>query len=140
MDIMTALSTATKSLEVVKALRDIDKQIGQAELKARAADLLSNLADLKVALVDARDEIEEKDKEIGRLKATFQLKADAVRSGIFLYDKKADGSPKGQPYCTRCEQIDGVMIKLGQDAGIRGDFICPQCKTKYHYVQVYPDS
>ena len=45
MDLMTAIATASKSLELVKAIKDIDKQLGEAELKARAAELLSSLTD-----------------------------------------------------------------------------------------------
>jgi hypothetical protein len=137
MDFMTIIATATKSLEMVKALKDIDKQIGEAELKAKAADLLSNLADLKVALIEAKEEAAAKDNEINKLKQSFQLRSDCVRYYNFLYDKSTDGKPQGQPYCTRCEQIDGVMIKLTYDDGPRGNAICPQCKTKYRHVQVY---
>ena len=137
MDFITIIATATKSLEMVKALKDINKQIGEAELKARAAELLSNLADLKVALVEAKEEATAKDVEITKLKKAFQLRNDCVRHHNFLYDKKSDGKPLGQPYCTRCEQIDGVMIKLTYDEGMRGNAICPQCKTKYRHIQVY---
>src|SRR5256885_15872065 len=112
MDIMAAITTATKSLELVKAIKDIDRQIGEAELKGKAAELLSNLADVKIALVEARDEIGVKAKEVERLKSAFQLKEECVRHYNFLYDKNPDGTPSGQPYCSRCEQIDGVMIKL----------------------------
>ena len=38
MDIVGALSLATKSLETAKAIRDIDKQFGEAQLKAKAAE------------------------------------------------------------------------------------------------------
>jgi hypothetical protein len=111
--------------------------MGEAEWKAKAAELLSNLADVKVALVDAREEIAEREKEIARLKAAFQLREDCVRRDNFLYDKNPDGSPAGQPYCSRCEQIDGVMIKLTYDEGMRGNAICPQCKAKYRQVPVF---
>jgi hypothetical protein len=137
MDIMTALSAATKSLELVKGLKDLNRQISEAELKSRAAELLSSLADLKIALVDARDEIDAKAREIAGLKAAFQLRGECVRQGNFLYDRKSDGAPIGHPYCSRCEQIDGVMIKLTYDAGERGNAICPECKTKYRHVQVF---
>jgi hypothetical protein len=137
MDFMTIIATATKSLEMVKALKDIDKQIGEAELKAKAAELLSNLADLKIALDEAKEEAAAKDGEIVRLKNAFQLRTEGVRHYNFLYDKSSDGKPQGQPYCTRCEQIDGVMIKVTYDDGMRGNAICPQCKTKYRHVQVY---
>jgi hypothetical protein len=59
MDIMTAISAATKSLELVR--KDLNRQISEADLKARAAELLSSLADVKVALVEARDDIAAKD-------------------------------------------------------------------------------
>jgi hypothetical protein len=137
MDIMTALATATKSLELVKALREVDRQIGEAELKSKAAELLSNLADVKIALVEARDELEGKEKEIAKLKLAFHLREDCVRHENFLYEKKPDGTPRGQPYCPRCEQVDGVMIKLTYDEGMRGNAICPQCKSKYRHVQVF---
>jgi hypothetical protein len=137
MDFMTIIATTSKSLELVKALKDIDKQIGEAELKAKAAELLSNLADVKIALVEAKEEAAAKDAEITKLKKSFQLHNECVRHFSFLYDKNAEGKPLGQPYCTRCEQIDGVMIKLTYDAGERGNAICPECKAKYRHVQVF---
>lgn len=109
MDFMGAISLATRSLELAKAIKDIDKQLGEAELKAKSAELLSNLADVKVALVDARDALDQKEREIARLKAAFQLREDCLRHGSFLYAKKPGGSPSGHPYCPRCEQVDGVM-------------------------------
>src|ERR1700722_14711551 len=137
MDFMTIIATTSKSLELVKALKDIDKQIGEAELKAKAAEPFSNLADVKIALVEAKEEAAAKDAEIAKLKNAFQLRSDCVRHNSFLYDKSAEGKPLGQPYCTRCEQIDGVMIKLTYDTGERGNAICPECKAKYRHVQVY---
>jgi hypothetical protein len=88
MDFLTIIATATRSLEMVKALKDIDKQIGEAELKARAAELLSNLADLKVALVEAKEEAAVKDGEIAKLKKAFQLRNDCVRHYKFLVRQK----------------------------------------------------
>jgi hypothetical protein len=52
-----------------KGLRDIDRKIELAELKAKAADIYSAMADLKMALVDARDEIDVKNKEISSVTA-----------------------------------------------------------------------
>jgi hypothetical protein len=68
LDIPLAIGLATKSLELVKALRDIDKELGEAELKAKAAELLSNLADVKIALVEAGDELRQRDAKIAQLK------------------------------------------------------------------------
>jgi hypothetical protein len=101
---MTAIATASKSLELVKALKDLDKQLGEAELKAKSAALLSSLADVKVALVEARDEVLAKDKEIGRLKAVLAKRAaDTVEHRGYRYMKGEDGGPRGDPYCPVCE-------------------------------------
>src|SRR5436309_11652263 len=110
MDIMTAIAVASKSIEALKGLKDIDKALGEAELKARAAELLSNLADLKISLVEANDGMTARDKEIAALKKSFQLRLACVRHNDFLYEKQAgDSKPVGQPFCPRCEQIDGTM-------------------------------
>jgi uncharacterized Zn-finger protein len=78
-----------------------------------------------------------KDAEIARLKANFQLRSEGIRVKGLLYDMTGDGKPNGHPYCPRCEEIDGVRMKLAYDTGERGNAICPQCKTKYRHVTVY---
>jgi hypothetical protein len=64
MNIPEALSIASKTLELTKALRDIDHRIELAELKNKAADIYQSMADLKMALVDAHEELQSKDREI----------------------------------------------------------------------------
>jgi hypothetical protein len=128
MDIMAAISLATRSVELVKTLRDIDKQLGEAELNAKAAELLSNLADVKIALVEAGDALRQRDGEIDRLKAAFRWRGECVQHGDFLYEKKPDGTPIGTPFCPRCQRADGFMIKLvPTDHGVWGEADCPQC-------------
>jgi hypothetical protein len=137
MDLIVALAAATKSLELAKAIMDADKHYSQAELKAKAADLLSNLADVKVALVNAHDQIAEKDKEIARLKSAFQLREETVRVENFLYDKDDQGRPVGLPYCYRCEQVDGIMIKASRVNRGYTTAMCPQCKTAFEQAQIF---
>lgn len=138
MDIMTAISVATRSIEALNALKNIDKALGEAELKGRAANLLSDVADLKISLLEAREEIARRDAEISKLKASFQLRTESLRHNEMLYEKGPDGKPAGQPFCPRCEQIDGTMIKLTYDEGMRGSAICPQCKAKFRHVTTFP--
>jgi hypothetical protein len=131
--LMLALTAATKSIELLRAMKDLDKQYSQAELKAKAAELLSNLADVKVALVDAPDQIAEKEREIVKLRSAFQLRQETDN---FSFDKDEQGRPIGWPYCYRCEQIDGVMIKVHQGGG--RDMVCPQCKRTYGSMEYRP--
>jgi hypothetical protein len=66
MNIPEALTVVSKTLELTKGLRDIDHKIEVADLKAKAADIYLAMADL-IALVEARDQIDGKEKEIARL-------------------------------------------------------------------------
>jgi hypothetical protein len=88
--------------------------------------------------IKARDEIVAKNNKIDRLKAAFELKGEnTVRRRDYLYDTNSEGNPVGHPYCPRCEQVDGRMIKIVRDEGALGSEICPQCKSKYKHVEVF---
>jgi predicted nucleic acid-binding Zn-ribbon protein len=63
-----ALSTASQAIKLANDLRFIDKEMSQAELKLKVADLTSALADLKMTLTEAKGDASEKDSEIARLK------------------------------------------------------------------------
>src|SRR5258708_32123904 len=76
MDIPIALTSLTKGLELLKAIREIDKNFDAATYKGKIAELMSTVADAKNALTEARDELAARDQEIKRLKTNFQLKDD----------------------------------------------------------------
>jgi chromosome segregation ATPase len=67
MDFAVALASAAQALNIVKQLREIDKNVSEGELKSAMADLYGKLADLKIALSDARETIHEKDRQIKEL-------------------------------------------------------------------------
>jgi hypothetical protein len=64
MDIVAALTMINQALTVVKAARDLEKGYDAAVLKGQMADLYGTLADVKIALSDARDEIHERDQKV----------------------------------------------------------------------------
>lgn len=57
MDIATGLAAATAALTTVKQLAELDKALSQAELKLKMASLYSDLADVRMALTDAKETI-----------------------------------------------------------------------------------
>jgi hypothetical protein len=59
MDFMGAIATATKAIEGLKLLMNLEKAFDEASFKLRIADVTSNLADLKVALTEAKSEAAE---------------------------------------------------------------------------------
>lgn len=136
MNIPEALTIVSKTLELTKGLRDIDHKIEMAELKAKAADIYSAMADLKMALVDARDQIEQKDKEIARLKKAFEFKGKTIEAHDMIYEER-DGHPIGLPFCPRCMTVDGLFIKLTKLAKEGRPCQCPQCKAMYDRQSEY---
>jgi hypothetical protein len=67
-DFITAFATAGQAIKLVQDLRGIDKAVDAAEYKNKIADLTGALADLKFALIEAKDDLAIKDAEIERLK------------------------------------------------------------------------
>ena len=71
MDIATGLSLLAQATGIVKNLREIDKSFDVATMKSQMADLYSTLADIKIALSDARKTIHERDHQIRDLEGKF---------------------------------------------------------------------
>ena len=73
MDWNAALSSLSTALTVTKAIKDIDSAYDKAVYKGQIAELLSSLADVKISVLEAQDELREKDAEIARLNASSRL-------------------------------------------------------------------
>lgn len=77
MDIMTGLAAAAQAVDITKKLRDLSAELDTATYRAQIAELYSNLADVKIALSDAKEALHERDQEIRRLKGDLE----AAKSG-----------------------------------------------------------
>ncbi len=69
MDIIAGLTAAGQAVQIVKDLRDIERDLDSATYKAQMAELYSNLADVKIALSDAKEQMQNKDQQIRALQA-----------------------------------------------------------------------
>lgn len=135
MDLASAIAVAAQAVGIAKDLREIDKGFDVAELKARMADLYNNLADVRMALVDAQIDMREKDSEIEQLKSAFQLQRSLVERCGYKYEAFDSGEPKGDAFCPRCEQNHGRFYRLvPRENAARGSMDCPECKA--HFTQV----
>jgi hypothetical protein len=133
-DLMTALAIAGQALKLAQDLRGIDKALDAAEFKAKIADLTGALADLKLVLIEARDDLATKDAEIERLKKQLQRKAELIEHGGFSYDKGKDGKPKGDAYCPVCLAKDELLIRLTRPPHGTTSSRCPNPSCKAVYV------
>jgi hypothetical protein len=138
-----ALSTASQAIKFVNELRAIDKEVSQAELKLKIADLTGTLADLKVILTEAKGDAAEKDAEITRLKALQRrVTEETVELHGYRYRKRKDekGPAAGNPFCDVCFQKEGLLIETSFVPG-KGIMAlqCPHCKATYGQLRTYTD-
>jgi hypothetical protein len=142
-DWAVALSTASQAIRLASELHSIDKQVGQAELKLKVAELTSALADLKMTLTEARSDAGEKDAEIARLKKLQRrLEDETVELYGYRYRKRKDGKgpAAGNPFCDVCFQKEGLLIETAfvHGTGIQ-QLCCPNCTATYSKLHTYTD-
>lgn len=140
MDLMLAVTAATKALEGLKLLREMQQSFDQADFKLKIAEISSNVADLKIALTDAKSTLSEKEAEIERLRHDFAIRRDnTVSVEGFTFEKGPGDVPQGMPFCPRCETVDGRLIRLVVTYP-KGNYsaVCPQCKADCGKVSGFP--
>jgi hypothetical protein len=136
-DFVTAISTATQAIGLVNQLRDAQKAYDAAEWKLKVAELCV-LADVKNALIDAKEEARAKDDELDKLKRTLTIFHETVEVNGYLYDKDDEGAPTGHAYCPVYIAKDGYMFHLTLPTASSGrDEVCPNCKARYNAFSYY---
>jgi hypothetical protein len=136
-------STVSQAIKLANELRSIDKEVSQADLKLKVAELTGSLADIKLTLTQAKTDAAEKDEEIARLKKLQQRVVDeTVELYGYRYRKRKDdkGPVAGNPMCEVCLQKDGLLIETSfvHGTGIQ-QLQCPNCKAMYAGLHTYTD-
>jgi hypothetical protein len=131
MDLMTGIAAATKALEALKAVREIDKSYDDATWKAKVAELMVSVADMKLALIDANDTIRalENDKRELTNKLTFKAEKTIYKNGC-LYEVFEGGGVAEFPFCQRC-LTEAKYIRLARPSMSGGIAMCPGCKATF---------
>jgi hypothetical protein len=133
-----ALATSLKvALDLARGTKAAIDALDDAEIKFKMAELYSALADAKIALADAGESVAAKDREIERLQHAFRRKEEAVEHNGMPYKRGADGKPQGYPFCPRCLEIEGVLMRALPTMKPGRLVECPECKTDYMagYIQ-----
>lgn len=136
MDLATGLAGLNAALETLKGLRGLEKAYDQAVLKAQIVDLMGHVSDAKLALLNAKEEIQARDAELGALKAKLEKRSATVQSGGFSYVANAEGYPTGEALCTVCLNGDGSQIPLSKAPGRR--LLCTRCHWVTEGAQSFP--
>jgi len=137
-----ALSTASQALKLANNLWSIDKEVSQAELKLKVADLMNSVAELRITLIDAKADAGEKEAEIARIKKLQQRVADdTIELYGYRYRKRTDGKEgaAGNPFCDVCYQKEGLLIETSHRREPGRPLVCPSCDARYDDLRAYTD-
>lgn len=137
MDIPGALSGVSTALTIVKQLNDIDKQVDEAGFKLRIAEATSALAEAKLGLIDAQEELRLKGREINDLKGLLKYRVENLVDYRGYRYASSESQPIGAPFCPVCEET-GSHIKLTRMLATPGQpLVCPKCKSNHGNVETF---
>ncbi len=127
--ISAGLASIKTGLDILKALKDAGELAEEAANQYRLAELLGVLTEAKLAFIDAKEEVLEKDREISRLTELMEMRDAMVFESPYCWLVKGD-SREG-PYCQKCWEHDGKTIHL-VDSSTAGKWWCPVCQKNVH--------
>jgi endogenous inhibitor of DNA gyrase (YacG/DUF329 family) len=127
---MTSLKTA---MDIAKILKEATTTLEQAEVKFKLADLMLSLADAKVGIAEASNALIEKDAEIAKLKSAFAMNQRMVFVGGAYVLVDSQNKLFGQPYCSRCWEVDQKLVHLILNPAAALLVKCPECNTDVKY-------
>ena len=130
------LSSTSAAIGIAKAVREFQGMFDRADLKIKMAEHSGTLADVKIALVDVRDEHAAKDQEIERLRTAFAFRGETVGSSGWRFQKTRSGPAYGKPLCPKCIDDEARFI-LARQYGGDSEVFCPHCETKHPMVQTF---
>lgn len=133
-----AISATTAAIQLVQTLRNVDKSLSQAETRHQMAEILTKLTDVKLALLEAREDIADRDGKIAELQKAIEFNATLTEHKGFQYRAGADGKPLGKPFCPVCIQKQNVFVSLVPRFEKAGKpLCCPSCDGRFTQVAMF---
>ncbi|MGF1850533.1 hypothetical protein L4C44_01410 [Vibrio satsumensis] len=124
------LGSIGQAIGLAKRLREISKNIEDAEFKNLLADLNLELADTKLALADVMEQNYQLKSEVNELKNSQGNNLNQLIFKEFAYyTQDEDG-----PFCSACYEVKNQQIRLAKVTGSFATFghhKCPSCDEYY---------
>lgn len=133
MELLSGLSAINAAIGIGKSVVQADHAIDTATLKSNLANMMSELANAKIAQIELVERIRELEEENSRLKGASESIDQLIESGGYRYQPSADGSPLGWPACPACIAKDKRITLLVQDGDIQSAK-CPSCDANFKPV------
>ena len=127
---MSLLVSVNHAFTLAQRLREITKNIEDAEFKNVLADLCMELADAKLAIADVTEENAKLKSELTKLRHSTGASASELEFKEFAYfNGEGDG-----PFCPGCYDSSKTKIRLKKETGhfkVFGANSCPKCKEHF---------
>lgn len=137
-DWTAALSGVSTAIQITKDLKALDNSMSDAVHRAQLVTLMEQLSDVRMQMLDAREEAREL---ADKIKAYQSIEIDLTRLTQvdgFYFDKFEDGKPKGTAYCRFCIERKAGLFHTQATDYRHIDYVCPNCKTQYPLVPSFP--
>lgn len=139
-EITTAVSSVKTAYEIAKGMSALKELMGNTEAKMKIVELMDTLVKAKSDLVEIKEKLVEKDNTIIELKKQLSLKDSIIFEEPF-YWKKLEGDAKDGPYCAKCYDVSGKLIRLIKKSGYStGSHQCFECQNWYGKGEDYDDA
>ncbi len=118
------ISTASTAIQLVTRLRDINKNIANAEFSNALADLSIELANLKIQVADLLEENDKLKRQLAKNNDT-----EIIFKDFAYYTTSGDG-----PFCPACYDSFKKTIRLTKQTGAFtafGSHACPVCRETF---------
>jgi len=126
--VASALSGIKNATDIAQFLKGANASLDKAETKLKIAELISALADAKIAIADVKEVILGKDQRISELEQQQSIKSKMVFELPYYWVE--DTNRKEGPYCQQCYDNDNKLIRL-QCPDNDGFWECKTCNNHY---------
>ncbi|PMK84189.1 hypothetical protein BCT90_01500 [Vibrio lentus] len=100
------LGSIGQAIGLAKRLREISKNVGNAEFSNILADLNIELAESKLAMADLMEQISQLKMENQQLKSEIEYKENQHKNvtylDAFVFENDSEDRPVGRPHCRTC--------------------------------------
>ena len=124
-----ALSGIKAATDIVKIIKDSGTSLADAEIKFKLADLLVALADAKIEIANFKEVLSEKDEAMLKLRASVRVEKNVEWQNPYYFVKQAEGDNDG-PFCQRCYDVTKILVRL-QSPNKNGLWKCHECDEEY---------
>ncbi|KDC50603.1 hypothetical protein [Pseudoalteromonas fuliginea] len=125
----SVITSINNAITLAQRLREISKNIEDAEFKNVLADLSIEMSDTKLALAQVTEENAELKSELTKLKhSRGESQSDLIFKEFAYYTDSDDG-----PFCSGCYDSKKQKIRLSPVTGhfaTFGRFKCPSCEQR----------